>query len=537
MGVPCVKKRADIVIVLLLLSAVFAATNAHAIHPPPARILDARTSPECVTVVPAFWLNKTLSKYTGGEGPAVAVKNTCEKAIVITGVSVSAAPDVEKAAVPQLGLALHSDESGYHGAFLVADGEDCASPLAVIREANKTQCKNIMVAMGDTLTMPMKWGNGFTVSGFEAGAEDKKISIEGVLVDPLNPFASLGWLAAAAERGDRESQLELGMLYLKPGDKQDETTAAKWLLKAAEQGAVMAQYKIALAYDTGAGVAQDFAEAAKWYEKSGSAPANKAGDGLSVIESKCRLGAMYAEGIGVKQDHGQMAKWWEISAPKLLSLKEKAEGGDGEAQLALGNLLRPSMSCRRQANAEAAKWYRMAAEQGVTDAEYYIGRLYDAGEGLARSDKEALKWYGRAVAKGHPQAQYQLGLLFARPFDGYKADAAKSLKWIMLAAQQGHTLAAYHLAHLYATGGKGVAKDDAEAYFWYSVPMKYQDRLETRPGMNDVGVWRLSVLDPYESQREKAKAKLSVEQQQVVKQRLIEWQPKTPEQSSAVLEQ
>ena len=94
---------------MLVLVAMMLASPAHAIHPPPARILDAQSNPSCVTVAPAFWLNKTLSKYTGGQGPAVAVKNTCEKNIVITEVLQSARVDVEKTAVPQLGLALHSD--------------------------------------------------------------------------------------------------------------------------------------------------------------------------------------------------------------------------------------------------------------------------------------------------------------------------------------------------------------------------------------------------------------------------------------------
>ena len=33
-------------------------------------------------------------------------------------------------------------------------------------------------------------------------------------------------------------------------------------------------------------------------------------------------------------------------------------------------------------NAEAIKWYRLAAEQGLSDAQYFLGRMYDDGDGV-----------------------------------------------------------------------------------------------------------------------------------------------------------
>lgn len=506
-----------------------AASGAQAVHPPPARILDPITSPACMTVVTAFWLNKTLSQFTGGEGPAIAVKNTCEKPVVITEVLISPSFDVEKVATTQIGLAQHSPDFGYHGAFLVPDGDDCAAPLAHNREANKTRCKNFMLSPGETVSMPMKWGHGFTVTGFEANAPDKKFSVQGVLVDPTKPQISLGWLTKAAERGDAPSQLELGNYYGKAGDTRDSALAFKWYGKAALQGLTFAQYKLAQAFDKGDGTAQDFKQAVEWYGKAAATTNARDENSVAVLQSKCRLGTMYAEGLGVAQDHEMMARMWAANAPKLVELKPAADQGDAEAQLAIGNILRPNMNCRSQANAEAAKWYRKAADQGLTDAEYYIGRLHDAGEGLERSDKEAMKWYLLAAAKGHAQAQYQLGMLYGRRHDGLPADMGKSLKWITLAAYQGHGLAAYHLASYYANAGK----DDAEALFWYGVPMKYEDRLDDKPGMGDVGIWRLSVLDPYATQREKVEARLSVEQRRAVSNRLMLWKPKTPEQSAA----
>ena len=63
--------------------------------------------------------------------------------------------------------------------------------------------------------------------------------------------------------------------------------------------------------------------------------------------------------------------------------------------------------------------------------------------------------------------------------------------------------------------------------------MKYEDRLETRPGMNDIGVWRLSVIDPYATQREEEGKQLDEPQMQAVRKRIFSWKPVTPAQSAA----
>ena len=73
--------------------------------------------------------------------------------------------------------------------------------------------------------------------------------------------------------------------------------AAKWFLKAAEQGHPRAQLKIGLMYDKGEGVKQDPVEAAKWYRRAASqgyAPAQfnlgfayDTGDSLAAPRGRC----------------------------------------------------------------------------------------------------------------------------------------------------------------------------------------------------------------------------------------------------------
>jgi TPR repeat protein len=47
--------------------------------------------------------------------------------------------------------------------------------------------------------------------------------------------------------------------------------------------------------------------------------------------------------------------------------------------------------------AEAAKWYRKAAEQGNVSAQTQLANLYASGQGVAQSDSEAQKWRAKAA--------------------------------------------------------------------------------------------------------------------------------------------
>jgi hypothetical protein len=48
--------------------------------------------------------------------------------------------------------------------------------------------------------------------------------------------------------------------------------------------------------------------------------------------------------------------------------------------------------------AQAAAWYRQAAEQGDAEAQGSLGFLYGIGEGMPRDYAEAYFWYGLGAA-------------------------------------------------------------------------------------------------------------------------------------------
>jgi len=87
---------------------------------------------------------------------------------------------------------------------------------------------------------------------------------------------------------------------------------------------------------------------------------------------------------------------------------------------------------------EAAKWYRKAAEQGFSFAQFNLANMYAKGEGVPPDDGEAAKWTLRAADQGHLYAQTVLGGYYALG-KGVPQDYVEAHKWYNLAAS-GSTL-------------------------------------------------------------------------------------------------
>ena len=65
---------------------------------------------------------------------------------------------------------------------------------------------------------------------------------------------------------------------------------------------------------------------------------------------------------------------------------------------------------------EALRWYRKAAEQGYSVAQFNLGVMYENGLGLPQDYIEALKWYRKAADQGIADAQNNLGLMYKKWF-------------------------------------------------------------------------------------------------------------------------
>ena len=60
----------------------------------------------------------------------------------------------------------------------------------------------------------------------------------------------------------------------------------------------------------------------------------------------------------------------------------------------------------------AQKEWRPLAEQGHASAQFYLGMMYDNGDGMAEDDSQAVYWYRKAADQGNAWAQVYLGLCY-----------------------------------------------------------------------------------------------------------------------------
>jgi TPR repeat protein len=281
-----------------------------------------------------------------------------------------------------------------------------------------------------------------------------------------------------AESGNAEAQFAVGSLYLNgQGVARDFTAAETWLRKAADQGLVKAATNLGTLYAMGKPGADgksspDYAAALGWYRKA----ADK-GDAMAQLA----VGRMYEVGQGVPADATQAMTWLRKAAEQNAPGAAGSIGHLYQADALAGVMLgRGAFGNGVRDNAEAAKWYRIAAGQGDADAAFNLGGMYHYGRGVARDDKEAAIWYAKAAVAlrdgaehGIAQQQVQLAVLYADGL-GVKQDYAEAMKWYRQAAQRGNGAGLSGLGMLYALG-KGVKTDYVQAYAWLNLAQEAGD--------------------------------------------------------------
>ena len=122
---------------------------------------------------------------------------------------------------------------------------------------------------------------------------------------------------------------------------------------------------------------------------------------------------------------------------------------------------------------EAAKWLRLAAEQGDTDAQSMFGLMCANGEGVVKNDEEAVEWLLLAAEKGNSCAQASLGLIFGEGL-GVIQDSVQAHKWFKVSTVNGdeeEILLA--IQYMDALEGEMTPDEIAEAIlFFWSSPVK-----------------------------------------------------------------
>jgi TPR repeat protein len=108
---------------------------------------------------------------------------------------------------------------------------------------------------------------------------------------------------------------------------------------------------------------------------------------------------------------------------------------------------------------------RAKAEQGDVKAQCYLGLCYTTGHGVMTNGAEAAKWYRKAADQNYPLAQAKLGIIYQMGL-GVPTNYVEAVNLFRKAAEQNDAIGQFGLGACYRNG-YGIVKDDIEAYKWF----------------------------------------------------------------------
>ncbi len=257
------------------------------------------------------------------------------------------------------------------------------------------------------------------------------------------------WLRSLAEGGTSEGQIIL--------------------LDQAMQGYAEAQNALAILYRGGAGIARDMAQARRWYQAAAAQGHQAALESLRFLASEGDGAAFYAlgvlsrDGLGVARDPeaARQAFFWGGKEGHILAHFAAADmlldgvGGEVDEAAALARyaqVLRLAQFALNLCTAEENA--KMGAPKRRATAQYWIGKLYlTGGGGLEQNTVEAALWFEGAANSGLDEAQYELGRLYVQG-RGVPRDLSRALVWLEEAAAQGMTHAEKEIERITIPGGR-----------------------------------------------------------------------------------
>ncbi len=143
-------------------------------------------------------------------------------------------------------------------------------------------------------------------------------------------------------------------------------------------------------------------------------------------------------------------RWGSVSFKKV---EQNAEQGNVTAQYFVSIAYQLGLGVETN-RAEALKWTKLAANQGMPRAERRLGWMLQNGLGTTANLVEAAKWYRLGAEHGDAPAQNCLGWLYQKGM-GVERDPKQALSWYQKAAEQGDLQAKKYLAWMYAGGAYG----------------------------------------------------------------------------------
>ena len=170
--------------------------------------------------------------------------------------------------------------------------------------------------------------------------------------------------------------------------------------------------------------------------------------GFELAEAGARLGCHHCQGVLAMCY--LLGLGCELDEERSLELACESSGkGSRYGQHTLGRWHRYGEGGLAVDYAQAVALYRLAAAQGLDDAQCSLGGMFYYGNGVAQDDAEALRWWQLAAAQGHPPALY----LVADCYEvgcSVAADVVEAIRWYRRAQAAGYPPASDALRRLCA---------------------------------------------------------------------------------------
>lgn len=154
----------------------------------------------------------------------------------------------------------------------------------------------------------------------------------------------------------------------------------------------------------------------------------------------------------------------------FLEWEADASRGNAVAQFFIGNMYAAGEGV--DADLEIANtWYEKSALQGHVESAVRLATNYRLGQGVEAVNYHiATKWLYMAAEAGHPIARFDLGeiFLYGDPRHQLQPAPYHASQWYHMASLDGIALARFKLAQLYFAG-EGVDKDDVKGMVWLTL--------------------------------------------------------------------
>ncbi len=168
--------------------------------------------------------------------------------------------------------------------------------------------------------------------------------------------------------------------------------------------------------------------------------------GFELAQEGARLGCHHCQGVVAYCHCGGCG--CEADEARSLELARESSGrGKRYGQFAIGTLHRLGAGGLARDNAQAVAFYRLAAAQGLDEAQFELGHMCHYGLGVAQDPAEALRWWQLAAAQGHPTALYWVARCHHSGHGVIKSKAA-AVRWYRRAQAAGCPYAALCLHSL-----------------------------------------------------------------------------------------